>query len=795
MNFKNIKPSARPVYTWFWNTTITREGIKREIEEMYESGIRGFYVLGEPAGFRPNVRRTRLSPEYLSEEYLDLLYYAYELAREKGMEFWLYNEGGFPSGMVCGKIRNMRPHLAKKNVGYREFLLPNGEKYEKKEDSIVAFVSGNRIDQGYVSEKEEGVVVCEYFMADEADRPLVNSDIAQKETTDLFIELTHEVLKEKFGEIMGNEVTFMFDDEAHMGLWTRGLDKMFLEKYGYEIYPYMSCVSMRKQPETAEEYKAVSDYAMLCGELTVNNYFLPMKEWLNKHKMLSVGHLDCESCTKNLRVTLYGNMMESYRAFDVPGIDVIWSQITYPDENGETCFEGNRFFPRYASSAARQCGHSMCLSETFAVHGGHIAPEEMRFDVNYQAVRGISIFNFMTISYDRETPMCLQYRPNFIKESPGMDNLGQINEYTGRVCHILQSSKADIRSAIYIPCRTLITSGAQGLAAAKAYDDLGAYLEEQGVSFDIIDEALVRSTTLDNGSLVGENVTYDNVFVPEICTLEPEDVMRKLDLVGKRIEPCIDRKSKFTQARKLIFDDGNEGYLICSFANETVCESIRVKSCKKPYIIDIQSGNAYITEYEREGEYISFNASILRGDGFLLYLTDDDIKADLPEKFETVGTLQDFKSYISRRYIIDSEKGPQNLYPERVDREEPFAPFDEDFSGEMTYETEISEDFCGVYIDLGDVKHWSRIFINGKMLAEATMPPYRVKVGDLKKGDRVKIVVANTIAEACRSTDYFTVQDKRDVGTYHDKMKIMEAKAPRGGLFGPVKLLRRSNQF
>ena len=54
-----------------------------------------------------------------------------------------------------------------------------------------------------------------------------------------------------------------------------------------------------------------------------------------------------------------------------------------------------------------------------------------------------------------------------------------------------------------------------------------------------------------------------------------------LDLVGKKIEPCIERNSSFTQARKLIFDGGNEGYLICSFANETVCESIRVKSCKK----------------------------------------------------------------------------------------------------------------------------------------------------------------------------------------------------------------------
>lgn len=791
MDFKNLKPSARPVYTWFWNTKITREGIKREIDEMYESGIRGFYVLGEPEYFRPLIRATHLSPEYLSEEYLDLLYYAYELAAEKGMEFWIYNEGGFPSGMVCGKIRNMRPHLAKKNVGYRETPLASGEKYEVKEDSIVAYVNGERIEDGFVNDRPGAVGVCEFFMADEYDRPLVNSDIAQRETTDLFIEMTHEVLKQKFGDIMGREVTFMFDDEAHMGLWTRGLDKMFYDKYGYEIYPYLACISMRKKPETDEEYRAVSDYGMLCGELTVKNYFLPMKEWLNERNMLSVGHLDCESCTKNLRVTLYGNMMESYRAFDVPGIDVIWSQVTYPDENGETCFEGNRFFPRYASSAARQCGHSLCLSETFAVHGGHIDPEEMRFDVNYQAVRGISIFNFMTISYDRETPMCLQYRPNFIKESPGMDNLTEINEYTGRVCHILQSSKADIRTALYFPCRTVIAGGDRALEAVKAYDDLGAYLEDAGVSFDIIDETLVREMKLEGSSLVGEHVIYDNVFVPELCFLENEDVLEKLKQVGKAIEPCIRRENRFIQARKLIFDDGNEGYLICNFANETVNEVVSVESEKIPYFVNIQSGETYCMEFERQGSAISFNVSLLRGDGFLLYLTDKEIEAKPMPKYESVCAINDLTSYVSRRYVIDSEKGPQNIYPEREEREDCFAPFDEDFSGEVTYEAVIGTDVEDAYLSLGAVNHWTKIYVNGEKRAEATMPPYMARLGDVHKGDELKIVVANTIAQACTHTDYFEVQDKRDVGTYHAKMKLLEAKAPRGGLFGPVCICKK----
>lgn len=791
MDFKNVAKSARPVYTWFWNATITREGIKKQIDEMYESGIRGFYVLGEPEYFRPLTRKTFLKPEYLSEEYLDLLYYAYELAEEKGMEFWLYNEGGFPSGMVCGKIRQLRPHLAKKHIGYREYALPTGEKYIAGDDSIAAFVNGERILNGFINENASGVVVGEYVMIDEGDRPLVNSDIAQRETTDLFLEMTHEVLKKRFGDKMGKEITFMFDDEAHMGLWTRGLDRIFYERYGYEIYPYLPYVARRKPLVNDDEYRAVSDYGMLCGELTVNNYFIPMKKWLNDHNMLSIGHLDCESVTQNVRFTLYGNMMNAYRAFDVPGIDVIWSQITYPDEKGNSCFEGNDFFPRLASSAARQCGHSMCLSETFAVHGAQICPEEMRFDVNYQAVRGISIFNFMTVSYERQRAMCLQYRPNFIKESPGMDNLTEINEYTARVCHILQSSRADIRSAIYLPSRTIIAGGEKGIAAAHAYDCLGRELERCGVCFDVIDEALALEYRLEDGRLVGEHVTYENVFVPDGCFLELPEVMERLGAVGKEICPCIERESRFIQARKLVFDDGDEGYFICSSANETLSEVIGVESDKTPYIVDLGSGEMYFAEYTREGDKIKLPVTLLRGDGFLLYLSDKEQAARPVPKYETVEDITDLVSYVNRRYVIDPVSGPMNLYPERVDRAEPLAPWDDDFSGEVTYVAKIKSDCEDAAVDLGAVNHWSRIYVNERLMAEATMPPYRAHIGDVKAGDELKVVVANTISQACTHTDYFEVQDKTEIGSYHPKMKVWEAKAPAGGLFGPVRLLKK----
>ena len=114
MNVREVLCKYQPAYCCLWTTEITRQEIKRQIDEMYECGIRAFYILAFPEGFRPYLRAD-LYPEYLSDEYLDLLYYSFELAQEKGMFTWLYNEGGYPSGAVAGKVRNIMPELGIKS--------------------------------------------------------------------------------------------------------------------------------------------------------------------------------------------------------------------------------------------------------------------------------------------------------------------------------------------------------------------------------------------------------------------------------------------------------------------------------------------------------------------------------------------------------------------------------------------------------------------------------------------------------------------------------------------------------
>ncbi|MBO5897881.1 MAG: hypothetical protein J6R04_02605 [Clostridia bacterium] len=783
MDFLNIPLHCQVAYTWLWNTDITREGIHRQIDEMYDAGIRAFYVLGEPENFRPTVRRTHLTPEYMSDEYLDLVYEAYAYGRSKGMYMWLYNEGGFPSGMVCGKIREKHPELAIAGISSDLRMLKAGTPYVPTEGVFATYIGSERIREGYVSECD--VEIREYnYMPICDDRCIIRSDIAQHRNVELFLEMTHERLLSRFGDRMGGDITLMFDDEAHMGSWTAGLEKEFFKRCGYDIGDYLQQVFRRDKAtfETEQQKRAYGDYRMVCGDLVRENYFRPMRQWLNAHGMLSIGHLGGEDM-----IGYYaGNIMATLREFDVPGIDAIWGQITYPDGNGVCTPEGYVFYPRVASSAARQQGHDVCVSESFAVYGSHLTPEEMRYIVNFQAVRGISLYNFMVISYDRKTPMAHQYRPNFIAENLGMECLTELNTYTARLSHILQSGRSVVRTALYYPQRSVWNCGEMGKAASESYEQMGAMLESAGVSFDIIDEELVRAATVRNGMLCTEHVTYESVFVPEGAVLEHSDVMQTLAMTQAVLLPDLDRTHATTLTRWMRFDDG-EGYFVFNQSGDTVEETVGIESDATPYLVELASGELIAPPFERRDVKVWLSLTLLRGEGAMIYLSDKPQRAKAPVKTETVATLTDWTACVSRRYTLDAEQGIVNEYAPEGLRVEGLGEWPADFSGEVTYKTTLTAlPDAPLWLDLGDVRHYARVYLNGRCIGELTMPPYRLPLTGASAGDELRVTVANTTANAMAHSDYFEKHDLRDVGPYHARMHEAETCAPAGGLLGPV---------
>jgi len=785
MNLKNIPFSYQPAYMWQWNGTITEDGIKKQIDSMYNCGIRAMYIIGMPENFRPEIMTTSLKPEYMSQEYLDLLFYAYEYAKEKGIYTWLYNEGGYPSGMVCGQIREQYPHLAIKKITVIKECHKAGVPFKANEKLISAFCGERRINDGEIFDSDCDII--SYIYEDNMrHRDLVRSDIAQKENTKHFLELTHEKLKSRFQERMGNDITLMFDDESFMGTWTLGLEKLFLEKYGYEIETYLPVIAGEKAPKTDCEYRAKSDYIMLCGELVCENYYKDMRKWLNENNMLSTGHLDNDHCVGGVVGNLYGNRMALLRSFDVPGIDVIWGQIDFPTD-GRSCPMGNEFFPRIASSAARQQGHSRCMSESFAVYGAQLTGEQYRYIINFQAVKGISLFNFMSISYVKEAPISLQVRPSFGEESIGMDTLSEINDYTARLSYILQNSHAEIDTAIYCPYRSICAGGEKGKEAVEKFEKMGNLLEMDGVSFDIIDEEFVKNAVVENGMFKGEFVTYKNVFVSEMTEFEKTEIILKLKKLSTPVKAKNICTNKYIKSRKLKFDDGNQAYFICNTDRKKVQERIEIPTQKNIYEIGLNDGEIYEINSVREEEKVYIDIELLRGEGKMILLSDNVISAKkryiTGKKYE----LCEFSSYISRQYIIDSEKGIQNLFFDDANAKPGFIKGDKSFSGEITYICELKDIPSGCYLlKIKDIKYSAKIYLNDVLKGVTTMPPYGIVLNEVKMGDVLKIVVANTIANACVNTEFFGKHNEYDVGPYHQNMVKREVFAENPQLCGPV---------
>ncbi len=792
MDFKNIPLSAQPAFTWMWNTTVTRDGIKKQIDEMYSFGVRSFYVLAEPEEFRPNLRRTFLKPDYMSEEYVDLVYYAYEYAKSKGMTCWLYNEGGFPSGMVCGQIRKIHPELAMKGISTVKETLAANTPYSAPCNLISAFINNKRISDGDVF--TEDVEVTNYLSVDmNHSTTSMRTSIAERRNTDLFLEMTHEKLKKRFGDVMGTDIKLMFDDEAHMGSWANDLDKLFIERYGYDLKDFMPYIAnLNIETESEKQARARSDYLMLCGDVMINNYFNPMREWLNKNKMLSCGHLGGDNETFHQ----HGNILETLREYDIPGIDEIWSQITYPHvmeyraENVvKSCKKAYEFFPRIASSAANQQGHNLCVTETFSVSGSYLVPEEMRYVVNYQAVRGISIYNVMLISYDRTGERPLQCRPNHIIEYLGTTYLNQTIQYIARLSHILQSGKTTIKTALYYPQRTIAANGKIGNEAGSNFEQLGYALEEEGIEFDIIDEKLVRDSFIKDGKLVCDKVTYDNVFVPK-GQLEDKEVLNKLSLTNKTHTPSIKRDNKKLICRSMTFNDDSEGYFIVNTDAITISDNVEIASTKTPYVINLYTGETHECPHNNQNGKIVIPINLLRGEGIMIHLTDKVVETTPVDTLNDFITIDNFSAQVIHKYYVDDENGITNEYfTDNGEKLSGLGEWDKDFSGEVKYTIIVPDKLCGDFVlDLGEVRHYAHVFINDKLVGETTLPPYRVKLENVKSGDKLSIIVSNTSANANRIAKYMSLRDIRDIGPYNGFMTEAEKEAPSGGLIGPIKL-------
>ncbi len=316
--FKSPDLRFMPVYSWVWNAPLDKDTIKNQIDDMLSAGIKAFYIIPEPPQFRPSSMVTTLSPEYLSDEFMDYIKYAFEYAQSNNMRVWIYDEGGWPSGSACGLVTKKDKSTRQKCLKAFKFELHAGEKYSAAENAVSAFDNGKkRIYDGEIISNDTWVT--EYRREYVSD---FRVDISEKNTTEVFIETTHEKYKSAVSEFFGKSVDYLFTDEptCAMPAFPIGFERNFSEKYGYDICDYLYAIVGDNDNYSAFEKRVRADYGILIGELICSRCIEESRRWSHKNKIGFTGHPDLATQLMGGIYRGYGHSLDTQPPSHTPGL-------------------------------------------------------------------------------------------------------------------------------------------------------------------------------------------------------------------------------------------------------------------------------------------------------------------------------------------------------------------------------------------------------------------------------------------------------------------------------------------
>lgn len=797
---------SAPVYSWVWNDRLTRGGIAQRLDDMARIGVKTFYVIPESKQFRPVNMPTYLEPDYLTDEYLRLFAFAAEEAEKRGMTLWLYDEDGWPSGSAGGHVGTAKPQLCGRKLEARARTLAAGEAYVPAEDALAAFAAdGERLRAPFRAERETRITeYCSAPCGGERKYP----ELLLRETTDEFIAQTHEKYAPFVGARFGGTISAVFTDEPSVNIKTGEprVYERFREKFGYDMLDFLPALASG-ETKNARERRALMDFYGFCADEFAQNYFKPLRAWSNAHGMPFTGHVDQDDATGFIGKS--GNLLSALRCMDIPGVDCIYRQIfpenqlALPGANAGLLHGWNSFFPRFASSAAHQTGARRVLSETFAVYGAGTSFDQMRYTVNFQAVRGVNLFNFMCVPYGKSGHVTGAMRPCFTAESPRYDALRTFNRYTAKVSHLAALGVEEIPQALYMPLRDWWAEPARAANAGESFFALGREIEKRCGAFDVIDDEWI---------LHGEVERYKTVFIADAREM-PEAVRARLEAFiahGGRV--VITGRAEVSGAIRAQMGQIGE-HVAAPVQVEEAQSAVRVSARTLPDgrrllllfnegaekttarvafgepVAEIGLSDDALTRCESECA-LNFEMGEMRA-----FVTGAWEEAAEPEReAERKIQIEAFEWKPVRRFL--AEGGERRL----VEQDEPFREgalepwantLGRGFSGTVLYRARFSlpKEAIGRDAELRLAKMEACCFIrlNGEALPDAMIfSPFRMKLPArlVREENELELLVSNTCANEFVRVDTALREACGTQGPYHEMTLLFEKRETGGGIAG-----------
>lgn len=580
--FRNPDAHYRIQPFWFWNGEMDEAEMIRQIQEMYDKGVGGFFICP----------RQGLKIPYLSEGWFRLVKAAVQAAKVRSMHVWLYDEYPYPSGMA-GEVTLLHPDAKHRTLEVTESRIQGGGRaalelpwakivYAK---AVPLAASGERLWEFAVDIREHiGNIQADpvfqktgltaynqkrfftyhtvYRLEWEAPVHAAEWDVlvyqeqeiedfkyygtfvdpCHKEAMASFIRLTHERYARYIGEEFGRTVRGMFTDE--IGLlgrlpWTPRLPDYFQERNGYSIAGHLPALSHAAYPDAP---RIRYDYYQTLHELLTDSYHKQVFDWCEKHGLQYVAEVP------SVRMT-------TQRYSHIPGGDSCHEKLGRPLEwiirRYGASFRDN---PKMMSSIARQLGRQRNLDECFHSVGWSMNLQDAKWMIDRMAAMGTNLYTFHAFFYTLDGMTQHDAPPSQFVQNPYWEHFRHLGDYAGRISCIMTEGTADIRIAVLDPTTSYWTHLANPLhhfeyggtdakererleLLKEEWRSLSVRLLQSRRDYDHLDAELLAEAAVENGRLVIGKASYGVLLLPPMTNLEQKawETMKRFLSDGGRV--------------------------------------------------------------------------------------------------------------------------------------------------------------------------------------------------------------------------------------------------------------------
>ncbi|MCD8186151.1 MAG: hypothetical protein LUD68_06765, partial [Rikenellaceae bacterium] len=498
-----------------WNSDTQKSDIDRAMEELKRVGAGGGFI-------HP---RMGMITEYLSEDWWELCEYTLKRGKELGLDVWLYDENGFPSGPAGGLTQEAMPEsynqghslvmvradtMPPMHPDYTVVLQREGDRFEDITDRA-ASMAGAR-GEFYIFEK--------YYMKPSArwgGFPYIN--MLMPGVTEKFIEITMPGYERHMGADFGTWVPGIFTDEPHIrpdvgATWFTDLFERFEQRWGYDLKPQLP----KLFDEIGEDWRKIRhNYRKFLLEMKEERWAKPWREYTDAHNLKWTGHY-WEHAWPNPHVSPDYMMMYTYH--HIPGIDILFNQY---DETRYQAQFGNVRSVREVQSVADQMGYPRTLCEIYAGAGWEFSFFDMKRQADWINVLGINLLVQHYTPVSLKGVRKLDYPEVFSYQLPWWPWYDYLGEYHARLSMVMAAGEHTNDIVVLQPTTSAWMYFIRGEnkvgykigQIAQPFQEMVTALEANQVEYDIASEAVMAAY----GSVGGDRLhigqrSYRTVILP-----------------------------------------------------------------------------------------------------------------------------------------------------------------------------------------------------------------------------------------------------------------------------------------